>query len=329
MSIRSIFSKKQIPNHITAGRIVLFFLNLLAIHYTARTHEGWHTFLCILAAIVYLLDWVDGYVARKYNWQSRLGAILDPAGDKVVAYGMLAYLWSVGLFPIWALMIILFRDTILSLMRLASLKHNFNFKTSEMGKLRTMVIGWGGAFIYIFNYWGNSFKVVYNVGVIQAILIAILLIFVINLLAPRKFLMERYPGFIQKAGVIITFSIAVTYIPYSIVLCMVWITFYTLGDYAGAFKRETDKHKDEPHIRRFLTTTVTYSIIGVLVTAIVISLLKVGVIYSILASTSTFVILVVEKFTMLQKLKPKRIPRPRFRKKREPKTQAQTTSKLS
>jgi cardiolipin synthase len=66
-----------------------------------------------LFAIAGLSDSVDGYLAKKYDWDTRLGAFLDPAGDKLLvawSYGTLAFL---GHIPVWMAVIVIFRDVVI------------------------------------------------------------------------------------------------------------------------------------------------------------------------------------------------------------------------
>ena len=66
-----------------------------------------------LFVIAGLSDSVDGYLAKKYDWDTRLGAFLDPAGDKLLvawSYGTLAFL---GHIPVWMAVIVIFRDVVI------------------------------------------------------------------------------------------------------------------------------------------------------------------------------------------------------------------------
>jgi len=314
-----IFTKNNTPNFITGGRIFLFLLVLWAISYTYRTHEGLHLLFCVLGGIIYALDWLDGYVARKYSWQSPFGAIFDPAGDKIVAYSMLAYFYALGIFPIWALAIILFRDIVLSTIRLASLKHGFEFKTSQMGKLRTNIIGFGGGVIYALHCWGDYFYFVeFKLGLSHAIIVAITAMTIFNIIKlPNQYMLKLFPRFIDKLGAVVTFVIAAVYPPYSIMLSMVWITVYTLWDYGRSFKYEVDKARDTANVRRFLSRFVMYSIMGLLLTGLVIGMLKISTILSIITANTVFTILLIQNFNMIkfkeriQRLKNLRIRDPR------------------
>ncbi len=60
-----------------------------------------------------LSDALDGYIARRFNQCTPLGALLDPLADKLlVACGMLTLLWQ-GHFPLWLAAIVLLRDIII------------------------------------------------------------------------------------------------------------------------------------------------------------------------------------------------------------------------
>jgi cardiolipin synthase (CMP-forming) len=76
----------SIPNIITLSRIVLMIPAL----YFFENKE----FLISLILIIILLitDFLDGYIARKFNMQSFIGAILDPIADKLVVMAFFTYL---------------------------------------------------------------------------------------------------------------------------------------------------------------------------------------------------------------------------------------------
>ncbi|KAF9038517.1 CDP-alcohol phosphatidyltransferase-domain-containing protein [Panaeolus papilionaceus] len=62
-----------------------------------------------------LTDWVDGYLARRYNMSSVLGTILDPAADKMLMTTLTVTLTMQNLIPVPLAIIILGRDVLLSL----------------------------------------------------------------------------------------------------------------------------------------------------------------------------------------------------------------------
>jgi cardiolipin synthase len=100
-------SLRWLPNAISISRIALI-LPILVLF--VNDEFGWALGLFGLAA---LSDGIDGFIAKKFNWHSRLGAFLDPAGDKLLlawSYGTLAFL---GHIPIWLAVIVILRDVII------------------------------------------------------------------------------------------------------------------------------------------------------------------------------------------------------------------------
>lgn len=100
-------SLSWIPNAISIMRIMLI-LPILALFVSGEF--GWALALFVIAG---LSDGIDGYIAKKYHWDTRLGAFLDPAGDKLLvawSFGTLAYL---GHIPVWLAVIVILRDVVI------------------------------------------------------------------------------------------------------------------------------------------------------------------------------------------------------------------------
>lgn len=100
-------SLSWLPNAVSLLRIALIFPILLMF---ANDEFGWALGLFLIAG---LSDGVDGYLAKRFNWHSRLGAFLDPAGDKLLvawSFGTLAYL---GHIPVWLAVIVILRDVVI------------------------------------------------------------------------------------------------------------------------------------------------------------------------------------------------------------------------
>ena len=72
-------------NKITILRILLIPFFVVEVLYYVETGNEIHRLAAILSfAITAILDAVDGYIARRYNQRSELGAILDPLADKLL-----------------------------------------------------------------------------------------------------------------------------------------------------------------------------------------------------------------------------------------------------
>lgn len=100
-------SLSWLPNAISISRIALIVPILWLF---VNEQFGWALGLFLGAG---LSDGIDGYLAKKYHWDTRLGAFLDPAGDKLLiawSYGTLAFL---GYIPVWLAFIVIFRDVVI------------------------------------------------------------------------------------------------------------------------------------------------------------------------------------------------------------------------
>ncbi|MDH3545950.1 MAG: CDP-alcohol phosphatidyltransferase family protein [Gammaproteobacteria bacterium] len=100
-------SLSWLPNAISLMRIALILPILLLF---VNDQFGWALGLFLIAG---LSDGVDGYLAKRFNWHTRLGAFLDPAGDKLLvawSFGTLAYL---GHIPVWLAVVVILRDVVI------------------------------------------------------------------------------------------------------------------------------------------------------------------------------------------------------------------------
>ncbi|CUA78210.1 hypothetical protein RSOLAG22IIIB_02829 [Rhizoctonia solani] len=98
-----------IPNALTVSRILACPVLGWAI---LEGRYGLATGLLFYAGVT---DWVDGYLARKWNMRTVLGTILDPAADKTLMTTLTVTLAMKGLLPVPLAVIILGRDVLLSI----------------------------------------------------------------------------------------------------------------------------------------------------------------------------------------------------------------------
>jgi len=220
--------KKNIANMITGIRFILFWIIISQIYINSRINETAHMIWFIAAGIIYALDFLDGYVARKTRTCSEFGADFDPLGDKLVAVSMLMLMVYVRFFPAWVLGFIVFREIVVTSIRHTSKKYNVSFETSSMGKFRTNVIGFGGGLLYAAQYWDQT-AVWITTGSFAVILLFNILI------APNRMIMSHYKNWFEKIVVLVTIMIASIYPLITIPISMFVITLYTLVDYSIAF----------------------------------------------------------------------------------------------
>ncbi len=97
----------NIPNSITLGRIVLVPLVVWLI----ITHEMQAAFLLFLLAG--LSDAADGFLAKRYNWDTELGAYLDPIADKALLVSIYVTLGLAAQLPAWLVIAVVSRDILI------------------------------------------------------------------------------------------------------------------------------------------------------------------------------------------------------------------------
>ena len=99
--------------------------------------------LCrILALAVFIIasitDAVDGYIARNYNQVTNFGKFVDPLADKMLTTAAFVILVSYGRMSVWALMIVLAREFMVSGIRSMAAADGKVITASMWGKLKTV-----------------------------------------------------------------------------------------------------------------------------------------------------------------------------------------------
>jgi CDP-diacylglycerol--glycerol-3-phosphate 3-phosphatidyltransferase len=106
-------------NKITILRILLIPFFVVEVLYYVETGNEIYRLLAFLSfAVTAILDGVDGYIARRYNQKSELGAILDPLADKLLLVSGIVLLSfdhrpRLGQIPLWLTGTIIGRDLLL------------------------------------------------------------------------------------------------------------------------------------------------------------------------------------------------------------------------
>ncbi len=98
---------KHLPNMISVLRIILVAPTL---YYLWQQH---FTSAFVLFFIAGISDGLDGYLARRFNWRSRLGTYLDPIGDKLLLVGCFFVLGWMNYLPLWLVGLVIGRDLII------------------------------------------------------------------------------------------------------------------------------------------------------------------------------------------------------------------------
>jgi cardiolipin synthase (CMP-forming) len=97
----------NLPNLITLGRL----LSVPVAVWLVLSGAYAAAFLLFVAAGI--SDGVDGFIAKRYDMRSRLGALLDPLADKALLVSMYVTLGIAGQLPNWLVILVVFRDILI------------------------------------------------------------------------------------------------------------------------------------------------------------------------------------------------------------------------
>ena len=98
----------RIINGLTISRI------LLGLPIIILLKNGYNDLFVFLILIAGLTDFLDGYIARKYDHKSVFGAKLDPLADKILLIGPMIWLVHENLVPLWAIWLIISRELLIT-----------------------------------------------------------------------------------------------------------------------------------------------------------------------------------------------------------------------
>lgn len=104
---RQFFQAASIPNLICVVRIILVWPIVVALI------DGRYALALGLILVAGASDGLDGFLAKRFNWQSRLGGLLDPLADKLLLVSVFVALSMTGLVPLWLTAVVIIRDLVI------------------------------------------------------------------------------------------------------------------------------------------------------------------------------------------------------------------------
>jgi cardiolipin synthase (CMP-forming) len=103
----SILLELNLPNLITLGRLLSV---PIAVWLIIEAHYGVAFWVFVGAGIS---DALDGYIAKRFDRRTRLGALLDPIADKALLVGVYVTLGIAGQLPHWLVILVVLRDVLI------------------------------------------------------------------------------------------------------------------------------------------------------------------------------------------------------------------------
>lgn len=122
----------NLPNKLTVGRMIAvpFFIAAYMMEY--------YLVAFVIFVVASATDWLDGYLARKYNLVSNFGKIMDPLADKILVYSAFCLMIPQQV-PGWMLIIILAREFVVSGMRTVAASEGIVIAAGMSGKIKTVL----------------------------------------------------------------------------------------------------------------------------------------------------------------------------------------------
>lgn len=125
----------NLPNKITVFRV--FMIPVFLVLMLSPNIPNGRIFAAIVFAIASCSDFIDGYLARKYNLVTNFGKFMDPLADKLLVCSALICFVGFNLIPAWIVIVIVAREFIISGFRLVASDNGLVLAASYWGKFKT------------------------------------------------------------------------------------------------------------------------------------------------------------------------------------------------
>ncbi len=125
---------RNLPNKLTLSRLAVLPLMMVSYPFDITPLRFFGAMLFLYAAVT---DFFDGYLARKYNNVTPLGALLDPIADKLLLTTALILLVATDRVYAFIPIILISRELFVSGLRLVALERGLRIPVSQGGKWKT------------------------------------------------------------------------------------------------------------------------------------------------------------------------------------------------
>lgn len=178
----------NLANKITMFRLLLLPIFVLSYYYDQSGISSLAIFL-----LGSFSDFLDGYVARKYDMITDFGKFIDPIADKILVLSAFILFIERGFVEPWVVIVVLFRELLISGFRMLAAKKNISIAADIFGKLKTTTQFFSVIFFFLTIILIN--RNMYIIGkVLLYISVALTVLSMINYLYKNK---EVFNGTMQ------------------------------------------------------------------------------------------------------------------------------------
>lgn len=126
----------SVPNILTLCRVFVIPILVVLMLLPGPATRALAALLFVLASVT---DYLDGYLARRYDVISPVGKLLDPMADKLLVMAALVMLVPAreGAIPAWIVVVILGREIMVTSLRGVASAHGVVIQAEELGKYKT------------------------------------------------------------------------------------------------------------------------------------------------------------------------------------------------
>lgn len=122
---------------ITLLRVVMIPAFMALMYLSGGVSGPWMLSALAVFILASITDFIDGYIARRCNQVSNFGKFLDPLADKLLVIAAMAMFCEWGMWPAWALMIVLTREFAVTGLRLVAAGGGTVIAAGWSGKVKT------------------------------------------------------------------------------------------------------------------------------------------------------------------------------------------------
>ena len=171
----------NLPNKLTILRILLTFAFIVFLFVNGVAAKITALLVFILASAT---DVLDGFLAKRNNQITDFGKLMDPIADKILVLSAFLSFVEIGVVQAWMVIVIVFREVVITGLRLLALSKRVIIPADDGGKHKTvwqvgsivivllfLIFSEGGS--AVFKFWNTDFETYYKNFIFFVMLITV------------------------------------------------------------------------------------------------------------------------------------------------------------